>query len=60
MFKGFVDFEKKVMFLCRNIAGMRKQKLHFFINAFFQMFFSKLLQIKKYIHGKRIIIKINS
>ena len=53
-------FRKKAMLPCGNIAGICKQKLHFFNNAFFEMFFSKLLQVKKYVHCQIIIIKINS
>ena len=53
-------FRKKALFPFGNIARICKQKLHFFNNAFFEMFFSKLLQVKKYIHCQIIIIKINS
>ena len=38
MFKEFVDL-KKAIFPCGNIGGICKQKLHFFNNAFFEMFF---------------------
>ena len=46
MLKRFVDFEKR---LCSHVGACRdiQTKVTFFNNVLFEMFFSKLLQIKK-------------
>ena len=52
MFKGFVDFEKKLCSHVGTLPGYAYKSYILFNNAFFEF--------KKYIHGQRIIIKINS
>ena len=51
MFKGLEDFEKKLCSHMGTLPGYANKsllkKMHFFNNAFFEMFFSKLLQVKK-------------